>query len=138
MALRDFVSSNDIPASTEWFAQPSVSRWARLRLPTGQVARSFWQEQEKPLNKLQAPYAVSPGPVNNAMHAHDRIPLRHACRGRANQGAVFSLNLVLCLTPTLTVGWEGQVRSVTYTASMFPAVGGATGDQVHGRPPNGQ
>jgi hypothetical protein len=31
----------------------SVVRWARLRLPTGQTARSLWGEQSKPLEKLR-------------------------------------------------------------------------------------
>ena len=30
----------------------SVVRWARLRLPTGQTARSLWGEQSKALEKL--------------------------------------------------------------------------------------
>ena len=29
----------------EW--QPMVTRWARLRLPNGQIARSAWKEKEK-------------------------------------------------------------------------------------------
>jgi hypothetical protein len=32
---------------------PSIVRWARLRLPNGQVARSSWKEQLKPLQKLR-------------------------------------------------------------------------------------
>ena len=31
----------------------SVVRWARLRLPTGQTARSLWGEQSKALEKLR-------------------------------------------------------------------------------------
>jgi hypothetical protein len=30
-----------------------VSRWARLRLPTGQVADSYWKEGMKPLNRVR-------------------------------------------------------------------------------------
>ena len=30
-----------------------VIRWARLRLPNGQVARSAWREKLKPLEKLR-------------------------------------------------------------------------------------
>ena len=29
----------------EW--QPMVTKWARLRLPNGQIARSAWKEKEK-------------------------------------------------------------------------------------------
>ena len=32
---------------------PEVVRWARLRLPNGQIARSFWKEQLKPLQKVR-------------------------------------------------------------------------------------
>lgn len=32
---------------------PKVVRWARLRLPNGQVARSRWKESLKPLGKLR-------------------------------------------------------------------------------------
>ncbi|KAF8068694.1 hypothetical protein FPV67DRAFT_1414845, partial [Lyophyllum atratum] len=32
---------------------PRVARWARLRLPTGQVARSAWKESDKSLEKLR-------------------------------------------------------------------------------------
>ena len=30
-----------------------ITRWARLRLPNGQVARSRWKEAQKPLNKVR-------------------------------------------------------------------------------------
>jgi hypothetical protein len=33
--------------------QPSVRRWARLRLPNGQIVRSAWKEKLKPLNKVR-------------------------------------------------------------------------------------
>jgi hypothetical protein len=32
---------------------PAVARWARLRLPNGQVARSAWKEKLKPLEKVR-------------------------------------------------------------------------------------
>ncbi|KJA17631.1 hypothetical protein HYPSUDRAFT_146339, partial [Hypholoma sublateritium FD-334 SS-4] len=32
---------------------PKIARWARLRLPNGQVARSRWKESKKPLNKVR-------------------------------------------------------------------------------------
>ncbi|KAJ7768053.1 hypothetical protein DFH07DRAFT_718002, partial [Mycena maculata] len=31
----------------------AVARWARLRLPNGQIARSAWKEKRKPLNKVR-------------------------------------------------------------------------------------
>ena len=35
----------DMDNLNEW--QPMVTRWARLRLPNGQIARSAWKEKEK-------------------------------------------------------------------------------------------
>jgi hypothetical protein len=32
---------------------PEIARWARLRLPNGQIARSSWKEQLKPLEKVR-------------------------------------------------------------------------------------
>lgn len=32
---------------------PKIARWARLRLPNGQVARSRWKESQKPLTKIR-------------------------------------------------------------------------------------
>ncbi|KAF9470601.1 hypothetical protein BDN70DRAFT_939565 [Pholiota conissans] len=32
---------------------PKIARWARLRLPNGQVARSRWKESRKPLKKVR-------------------------------------------------------------------------------------
>lgn len=32
---------------------PKITRWARLRLPNGQIARSKWKEAQKPLNKVR-------------------------------------------------------------------------------------
>lgn len=34
-------------------SQVSVVRWARLRLPTGQIARCLWTEKSKPLDRLR-------------------------------------------------------------------------------------
>ncbi|KJA13103.1 hypothetical protein HYPSUDRAFT_151950 [Hypholoma sublateritium FD-334 SS-4] len=39
------------PINCDWC--PKVTRWARLRLPNGQVARSRWKETLKPLRKLR-------------------------------------------------------------------------------------
>ncbi|KJA13937.1 hypothetical protein HYPSUDRAFT_1074591 [Hypholoma sublateritium FD-334 SS-4] len=32
---------------------PRITRWARLRLPSGQIARSQWKESLKPINKIR-------------------------------------------------------------------------------------
>jgi hypothetical protein len=33
--------------------QPKLRRWARLRLPNGQIARSAWKEKQKALDKVR-------------------------------------------------------------------------------------
>ena len=40
-----------IQVAENWF--PEVCKWARLRLPNGQVARSSWKEKLKPLTKVR-------------------------------------------------------------------------------------
>ena len=35
----------------EW--PPKIIRWARLRLPNGQIVRSRWKEVLKPINKIR-------------------------------------------------------------------------------------
>ncbi|PPQ88300.1 hypothetical protein CVT24_002802 [Panaeolus cyanescens] len=42
--------SNPIPANWEG---PKIRRWARMRLPNGQVGRCAWKETEKPLEKVR-------------------------------------------------------------------------------------
>lgn len=43
-ALRKYLNDNHLgPIPNDW--KPMVVRWARLRLPNGQVARSLWKEQ---------------------------------------------------------------------------------------------
>ena len=46
-ALQKYLEDSDIQdiMDDEW--QPMVTRWARLRLPNGQIARSAWKEKEK-------------------------------------------------------------------------------------------
>jgi hypothetical protein len=40
-----------LQVADDW--SPGIARWARLRLPNGQVARSSWKEQLKPLQKVR-------------------------------------------------------------------------------------
>ncbi|KAI0083673.1 hypothetical protein BDY19DRAFT_859449, partial [Irpex rosettiformis] len=46
--LRTFVHSRQMIASPEWLTSPAVIRWARLQLPTEQLAGA-WKEKEKNL-----------------------------------------------------------------------------------------
>lgn len=77
--------------------------------------------REKPLNKLQAPYAVVLVPLIMPYKPMIEFLSGTPAEQRARKPRR-----------------RGKSSQVTYTASMFPAVGGATGDQVHGRPPNSQ
>ncbi|KAF7371671.1 hypothetical protein MVEN_00023200 [Mycena venus] len=44
-AIRDFLAEAEgIPAAEGWM--PSVARWARLRLPNGQIVRSVWKDSK--------------------------------------------------------------------------------------------
>ena len=52
-ALLRYLGSRPDSASTNADWCPKVTRWARLRLPNGQVARSLWKEALKPLGKLR-------------------------------------------------------------------------------------
>ena len=46
--LCDFVRTQGMATNPEWLATPSVIRWARLQLPTGQLAGA-WKEKDKHL-----------------------------------------------------------------------------------------
>ncbi|KAG6825417.1 hypothetical protein H0H92_003754 [Tricholoma furcatifolium] len=48
-AFQDFLGAENVPYS--W--PPRLVRWARLRLPNGQVARSLWKESQKAMSKVR-------------------------------------------------------------------------------------
>jgi hypothetical protein len=52
LALRNYLESVTLSLNDDNYS-PSIVRWARLRLPNGQVARSSWKEKLKPLTKLR-------------------------------------------------------------------------------------
>ncbi|KAJ7669957.1 hypothetical protein DFH06DRAFT_1372493 [Mycena polygramma] len=47
LAIRKFLDAEDVPGEL------TVKRWARLRLPNGQIARSGWKEWQKDLEKVR-------------------------------------------------------------------------------------
>lgn len=51
--LVEYLQSQGAVASGEWWRNPQVARWARLRLPNGQIARTLWKEREKTLDRLR-------------------------------------------------------------------------------------
>ncbi|EKM53875.1 uncharacterized protein PHACADRAFT_209723 [Phanerochaete carnosa HHB-10118-sp] len=50
---RNFVASQDVAISNNWQNEPSLARWARLRLPNGQTARSAWGDEGKDTNNIR-------------------------------------------------------------------------------------
>ena len=52
------------PAAINW--NPRVKRWARLKLPNGQIARSAWKEKAKPLEKVRMARNVKVRPACSA------------------------------------------------------------------------
>lgn len=50
-AIKNYLQMEGVIIQNDWV--PFVCRWARVRLPNGQVARSAWKECEKPLEKLR-------------------------------------------------------------------------------------
>ena len=51
VAVRQYMQQATGEDATHWV--PQVSHWARLRLPTGQIARSTWKEKLKPVEKVR-------------------------------------------------------------------------------------
>jgi hypothetical protein len=52
LAFADYLkNTHAVQVPDHW--SPEVVRWARLRLPNGQVARSAWKEKLKPLEKVR-------------------------------------------------------------------------------------
>ncbi|KAJ7125552.1 hypothetical protein C8R43DRAFT_1135395 [Mycena crocata] len=50
--IREYLEAVNGEVYPETF-QPHLQRWARLRLPNGQIARSAWKEKQKALNKVR-------------------------------------------------------------------------------------
>ena len=68
-AIRSFLLSMgeaDTEKTRNW--KPSVMRWARLRLPNGQVARSLWKEQTKHITKLRTSRNVKVSNIVSGFH----------------------------------------------------------------------
>jgi hypothetical protein len=58
-AIRRYLEQAGEDLPQDW--SPLVTRWARLRLPTGQIARSFWKESLKPLSRCRISRNVKVG-----------------------------------------------------------------------------
>ncbi|KAI0054811.1 hypothetical protein BV25DRAFT_1873269 [Artomyces pyxidatus] len=76
-----------VQVTGQWHRNPVVTRWVRLRLPNGQVARSAWKELQKPLEnvrmarnvKLRVNGAIRFGEVQ--FYCRLRIPTNHSLDG---------------------------------------------------------
>ena len=52
IAFAAYLTNNHaLQIADDW--SPEVARWSRLHLPNGQIARSSWKEQLKPLQKVR-------------------------------------------------------------------------------------
>ncbi|PIL32824.1 hypothetical protein GSI_04941 [Ganoderma sinense ZZ0214-1] len=49
--LRKYLEDSGEELPADWI--PRVARWARLRLPNGQIARSYWKESLKPISRIR-------------------------------------------------------------------------------------
>ncbi|KAG6839509.1 hypothetical protein C0991_001958 [Blastosporella zonata] len=74
-ALQNALDIAEINAFDEW--PPCFVRWARLRLPNGQVARSLWKEGQKPLGKVRMARNVKLTYANNLEFGEVRFYFRH-------------------------------------------------------------
>ena len=63
-----------------WF--PHIVRWARLRLPNGQIARSAWKEKLKPLEQVRMARNVKvfTASLSQITHIFAKIVTRAVCR----------------------------------------------------------
>jgi hypothetical protein len=52
-AIRSYMKGMEVQVSEEQEWCPSIVRWARLRLPNGQIARSAWKEKLKQREQVQ-------------------------------------------------------------------------------------
>lgn len=57
--------NHNFSVATDW--SPDVIRWARLRIPNGQVARSAWKECLKPLEKVRMARNVKVSIISNIL-----------------------------------------------------------------------
>lgn len=51
VAIKNYYASMGRPVDPNW--HPRVTRWARLEIPTQQIARSLWKESKKPLEQTR-------------------------------------------------------------------------------------
>jgi len=52
-AINSYIQGLGLREQEHDAAEYQVTRWARLRLPNGQIARSAWKERSKPLGRLR-------------------------------------------------------------------------------------
>jgi hypothetical protein len=52
-AIKSYIQKMGVPEQEYDQGDPRIVRWARLRLPNGQIARLAWKEKLKPLARLR-------------------------------------------------------------------------------------
>lgn len=109
-ALRTFIATTNIAASSQWLANPFLARWARLRLPNGQTARSRWRDgQSRPSRQVkvrQLDLILTANYICTHMRNYPRSSL-----GKA------SLNLPRSYTIS---GWMSRMRMATARLAAMP------------------
>jgi hypothetical protein len=63
--------THNLSLPDDW--HPSITRWARLRLPNGQIARSAWKERLKPINKVRMARNIKVGFVEASFLINDDV-----------------------------------------------------------------
>lgn len=67
-AISDYLVKSGQHVAENW--KPKVVRWARLRLPNGQVARSRWKEDLKPIDRIRTSRNVKVSGLCAVVHGH--------------------------------------------------------------------
>jgi hypothetical protein len=67
-ALRTYLNTHEIPIENSEDWSPTITHWARLRLPNGQVTRSAWKEKLKPINKVRMARNIKVGERSSIFH----------------------------------------------------------------------
>jgi hypothetical protein len=73
-AIKEYLLKSGQNYPEDWL--PSVTRWSRVCLPNGQVARSAWKENIKPIEQLRCARNVKVGSLVHSLQSHSEIQIR--------------------------------------------------------------
>jgi hypothetical protein len=92
-AIRAYLQTHGIIALADHPGDIYVTRWARLRLPNGQISRSAWKEKLKPLSQTRMARQVK---VSISLYI---LPLTHI--SYASFSTITSLHLRRCISTSV-------------------------------------